>query len=296
VNFKRIDPRWSFLRIDGSTMLQVQAYYFYEFGRFMQAVVEWTTSPREMDDRALKSLSDAEYLLTDLIDPDNDVSFPQSSVPATKLRDMLRAVQRMKTADLGNKGEIQKAVLKFHHVYDAELGTKDFLLVEEIGIYSASALLNRAYRHLDVDVLLTLNKLAPSAHGDYAYAGRALALDLNTACGFHALRSVEAVARSYHMTVKQRDTVVENQPLSAIINELRDHMRSGAGNKEADVSLSLNVELLSRIDRIFRCPIMHPEMTLDKKRAKEVFDLSASVISAMVEDMKARLKAKAATP
>jgi hypothetical protein len=37
---------------------------------------------------------------------------------------------------------------------------------------------------------------------------------------------------------------------------------------------------------------MHPEMTIDSKRAKEVFDLSASVISAMVEDMKIRLKAK----
>jgi hypothetical protein len=185
-----------------------------------------------------------------------------------------------------------KAILKFNIVFDAELGTKDFLVVQEIGIYSPSALLMRAQRHLHAEVLLTLTRLVPSATSDYALAGRALAFEMSMACGFHALRSVEAVARSYHMIVKERSTVVENQPLSAVINELRDHLTSNKGNKNTDAPLSLNIELLSKIDRIFRCPIMHPEMTLDGKRAKEVFDLSASVISSMAEDMKARKQAK----
>jgi hypothetical protein len=277
-------------------MFQVNPYYFYDFGRSVQAVVEWANSSRPMDDRTLKSLADAEDFLKNLMDPDSDLPLPQSSEPAATLRDLLRIPLKTKTADAGNKNEIIKAILKFQHVYDAELGTKDFLLVGEIGIYSASALLMRAHRHLNIEVLVALNKLAPSAQSDYALAGRALAFDLNTACGFHALRSVEAVARRYHMTVKERSTVVENQPLSAVINELRDHMNSGKGNRQTDVSLSLNVELLSRIDRIFRCPIMHPEMTLDSKKAKDVFDLSASVISSMVEDINTRVKAKAVKP
>jgi len=250
-------------------MLQVNPYYFFEFGRVIQSIVEWASSPRRVDALAASALKAAEDFLTRSLDPEAELPFPQSSDPATALRDLLLATLNTMTADGVTKSKILLAVTKFQHDYDAELGTKNFLVVEEIGIYSTTALLDRAHRHLDIEVLVALDKLTPSAQTDLAFAGRALALELNTASGFHALRSVEAVARSYHMTVKQRPAVVENQPLSAVINELRDYMKSSAGDKQRDALLSLNVELLSRIDRIFRCPIMHPEMTLDNQKAKK---------------------------
>jgi hypothetical protein len=207
-------------------MLQVNPYYFYDFGRSMQSVVEWAHSTRQVDSRAVKSLTGAVDFLNNLLDPNAELQLPQSSDPATALRDLLNRPLKTMTVEASTKSEIIRTVLKFQHVYDAELGTRDFLIVEEIGIYSVSALLNRAHRHLDVEVIVTLNRLAPSAPNDFAFAGRALALDLNTASGFHSLRSVEAVARSYHMAVKELSAVVENHALSAVINELRDHMKS----------------------------------------------------------------------
>jgi hypothetical protein len=274
-------------------MFKVNPYFFYEFGRVMQGVIEWSQSLRPLDERASKALADADDFLEGLMDTGADFPMPQSSEPAAEIR---LKIQLAKAGAKDAKNELNKAIIRFHHVYDAELGASDFLQIPEIGIYSASALLTKAHRHLHVEVLVALEKLAPSAATDYALAGRALAFELNTACGFHALRSVEAVARSYHMIVKERSTVIENQPLSAVINELRDHMKSSKGNQNTDAPLLLNIELLSKIDRIFRSPIMHPEMTLDDKRAKDVFDLSASVISSMVEDIKTRVKAKRAKP
>jgi hypothetical protein len=292
---RRLGPRWSFVRIGDSSMFRVNPYFFYDFGRAMQMVIEWSHSSRLLDDRALNALETVDSFLKELMDAD-DFPMPQSSVPAAKIRALLELTLKNKTMGEDTKNEINKAILKFQYAYDAELGTSDFFQVPQIGIYSGSGLLTKAHRHLHTEVLVALAKLAPSATIDYALAGRALAFDLNTACGFHALRSVEAVARSYHMVVKGRSAVVEQQPLSAVIKELRDHMASSKGNKHADMALSLNVELLSKIDRIFRCPIMHPEMTLDSKKAKDVFDLSASVISSMVEDIKTRVTSKGAKP
>lgn len=273
-------------------MFETNPYWFYDFGRLMQTVLEWASSTRSVDERAVTSLTQTREFLDVLIDPDSEFPMPQSADPAARLRDLAAVPLRDKVPEAVNKREILKAILKFNHVFDSELGTKDVLVVQEVGIYSSSALLTRAHRHLDAGVVVALNKLAPSATRDYGLAGRALAFDLNSACGFHALRAVEAVARAYHMVVKERDAVIENQPLSAVINEFRDHMKSSKGDRKMDQQLSLNVELLSKIDRIYRCPIMHPEMTLDGKKAKEVFDLSASVIASMVEDIKARYAAR----
>jgi hypothetical protein len=56
----RFTPRWSFLRIEESSMFQVNAYWFYDFGQVVRAVLEWANSPRLVDDRALKAFVDAD--------------------------------------------------------------------------------------------------------------------------------------------------------------------------------------------------------------------------------------------
>ena len=79
------------------------------------------------------------------------------------------------------------------------------------------------------------------------------------------MRAVEAQARLYHMVVTHMPEQLEDVPLGPLINGakgdfdgLRDvWTREGAKN---DSPLGLIISLLSSLNKIYRCPIMHPDM------------------------------------
>lgn len=74
-----------------------------------------------------------------------------------------------------------------------------------------------------------------------------------------------------------------------MINDLRDVLEKEEGAKVSESQLGLIITLLARINKIFRHPIMHPQMTLSYNSAKRVFDLAAIAISDMVDDVAKRL-------
>jgi len=117
--------------------------------------------------------------------------------------------------------------------------------------------------------------LTSDAQKDWIGGSRCLAFDLTTACGFHCMRSMEAMAINY-MTLmyfprpKQRD-------LGTYIRILRN---LGAKDQAVD--------LMEEIRKHHRNPLMHPEDTLDVPQALAVFDLTKSAIIFLVQDMLAR--------
>ncbi len=139
--------------------------------------------------------------------------------------------------------------------------------------------------------------VADTIKKDFTWAGACLAADLFTACGFHAMRALETEARTYHTIV----TGVEmtDVPLWVLIDGdqktfpgsgLRgQHEKEGSPQ---DSQLGLVIALLAYLNKIYRRPIMHPEMTLNHETAKEVFDATAIAISAMVADGEHRREAK----
>jgi hypothetical protein len=130
--------------------------------------------------------------------------------------------------------------------------------------------------------------VSPEIREDFNKAGECLALDLYTACGFHAMRAIEAEARKYHDVVT--GVSLTDVPLGTLI--YGDKNSPGSGLKKThqqqgsshDDPLGLIISLLCQINAIYRRPIMHPNMSLDAPKAKFVFDMAALAISAMVTD------------
>lgn len=190
---------------------------------------------------------------------------------------------------------ITDGIVRFDNVYEQELEDNHAFVVTPLGAYSTSALVYNASIHLSD---LAQNRLDDKVKLDYNEAGACLALDFYTASGFHAMRALEATARSYHMVVTDSAEALMDVPLGPLINGSRDvtglrdqWVAEGSPN---DSPLGLIISMLLQINKIYRSPIMHPEMTLDKEEAKHLFDTAAIAISAMVADHEFRKAVKEA--
>lgn len=177
------------------------------------------------------------------------------------------------------------AVQHLSSVLFAELPQADIYYISPKRAYKMSVLLQNAEAVLAPEDALYLSD---TARTDLREAGRCLAYDQHTATGFHSLRAVEAVARRYYELVTGNFATDSNgRPLTLypLIDGLRAKY-STLGNP-VDHPLGLIVGDLDRIRVIYRNPIMHPEMTLTANQAGSVFTLSAGVITAMIEDVRA---------
>jgi hypothetical protein len=188
---------------------------------------------------------------------------------------------------------VSKAINAFYHVFEQEVEDLNCYIVTPVGAYAVSALLKNASSHLSE----AAQKVVPAeVKLDFNKAGECLALDLYTACGFHAMRAVEAEARIYHGDVT--GVYLDDVPLGTLIYGDKKIPNSGLKTQHAkegnshEQPLGLIVSLLSQINAIYRRPIMHPDMSLPANKAKFVFDTSAIAISAMVTDAIARFMAK----
>jgi hypothetical protein len=189
---------------------------------------------------------------------------------------------------------IPNAVTDFYNVFNQEVEDIHCYVVTPVGAYAVSALLKNASSHLSEAAQAVVDS---EIRKDFDKAGECLALDLYTACGFHAMRAVEAEARIYHEDVT--GIYLTDVPLGTLIyGDLKNHPNSGLRTQHAkegnshDDPLGLIISLLSQINAIYRRPIMHPEMSLTPAKAKFVFDTAAIAISAMVENAVARFVEK----
>lgn len=112
------------------------------------------------------------------------------------------------------------------------------------------------------------------AQSDWRSASRCLAFDLPTACGFHAIRAMEAQVLGYlqlkSVTPKKRD-----------LGHYVELLRQEKAGSEA-------VNLVDHLRANHRNPLMHPEDTLDLPEALSVFDLTKTAIMYLIIDGKAK--------
>jgi hypothetical protein len=163
-----------------------------------------------------------------------------------------------------------------------ELDAMPIWFVTKRRAYSIDALIDNAETIFDAKMIPLL-----SSHTilDIRQAGRAIAFEVPTAAGFHAVRATEAVARGYHeIIIGTRPS--EDTPLGPLINTLRNRrdglLASGAIDKE-DL-LNIVIDMLNRINNVYRKPIAHPDMVLDLSGAMNVFDSAKCAIDLMLED------------
>ena len=166
---------------------------------------------------------------------------------------------------------ITYGVQVFDNNLAAELRLLDTYLVSQKGIYSTRLLVEEAERQFPPELLPLLTDKAKE---DFRQAGRCLAFELPTACGFHSLRAVEAVMRSYYEKLTGKELEERLPTWDAYIKKLKE------ANGDERVIL-----LLDQVREKHRNPVMHPEETLSVNQAMALFGLSQSAIIAMLENM-----------
>jgi hypothetical protein len=180
--------------------------------------------------------------------------------------------------------ELEVPVRAFEANLESELAEAPTFYISQVGIFSTKDLLSQADKKLSE----TSHKLCSQfAVEDIKRSASCLAMHQFTACGFHALRAIEDVARKYSKAiVKNPKHTGDVLTLGLVINNLRGQLEEKGEPKEGH--LGLIVAYMARIKDIFRNRIMHPDMVLDQDEAVEVFDLAFLTINAITRDLSER--------
>lgn len=202
------------------------------------------------------------------------LSLRTSVIPAMKLVDAIDAIFPNKTANVemdrtltwNEAYNVRSSAEELETILSAELATCDTYCVSQKGIYNTSDLIERASLALGTKI----QYLPEDIKHDFDAAGRCLAFELPTACGFHTMRAVESVLRTYHRLVKRLPDGQKSPDMAVCINELRS-------NKE-DPKL---MDILDHLRDLHRNTTMHPEAFLTMEEALRLFDISKSAINGM---------------
>ena len=188
-------------------------------------------------------------------------------------------------------GPIRDALADFYGDLALELGSVPVYFATKKRGYDRDALLNSAEELLDESDLKYLSTFAVQ---DLRKAGACLMFDLFTASGFHSARAVEAVGRQYYELVFGKPATRNNargepEPLGlgSLAVEL-GYRFSNLKKEKAETGLLGSIaNTLERIARLYRNPIMHPEVILEEKDSIRIFGETINAISTMVEDERA---------
>lgn len=162
----------------------------------------------------------------------------------------------------------REAANRFKVVFLSELSTIPAYLVTQKENYSINHLIENGVGLFPSNMI----KKAPETRADAEEAGRCLAFELNTACGFHIYRVVESVLRRYWDEVAEGKPRPKIESLGKMANELKD-------GKLGDTKVS---ESLVQIARLHRNPLAHPDVILTSDEAIAAIGMARSVLTHML--------------
>jgi hypothetical protein len=278
--------------LKGSSMKLIDLSYFFKLGFVTNEVIQ-AVNNHPVNHASLERLRNASKWLEQFVGFDLEHSvFIRSKEPAldmlASLRPLLDSGEEITQLTDEQLTKFNTAAMRLNFELKSEANNEVVAYsVSMVGAYSSVALLEKAEAHLSKKAQEWLTE---EIKQDFKMAAKCLAFELFTACGFHALRAVEAVAQGYHHLVTGNAAVGES--LGPLINGLRNQLVKEEGQKASDTPLGLNIAELARINKIFRHRIMHPGMTLNGETAKLVFDLAANVISWIADDSETRSRVK----
>ena len=173
---------------------------------------------------------------------------------------------------IGWQNNIRQIAANCETVLLAELQTLTTFLPAQKGAYSTQMLMNEAEKTLPASILRKLNEKTTQ---DIRQAGRCLALDIPTACGFHIMRAIESVLHDYYCEVCEPESKTRLSNWGAYLTELRKVQNDGQV-KEV-------IAILQQFKDRHRNLIMHPELILTDDDAHTLFEKSKAAIIAMAE-------------
>jgi hypothetical protein len=157
---------------------------------------------------------------------------------------------------------------KFETILFSEMSILPIYLATPKDAYDIEKLTNNGDTLFPPAMLLKV----PEARVDAMEAGKCLAFELNTACGFHTFRVVEAVLRKYWDAVAEGKSRPEPTTLGTMAGQL-EICNLG------DVKVS---EALKQLTKLHRNPISHPDVVLNGDAACAIIGMARSVITHML--------------
>lgn len=166
------------------------------------------------------------------------------------------------------KYNIKTARNRFKEVFLAEISVLPSFLVTKKQAYDVSTLIEDGAQLFPENML----QKAPETESDAHEAGKALAFELGTACGFHAFRVTESVVRRYWNAETGSAKMPVPQSLGVFAKHLED--RKLGDNKV--------IESLKQMAKLHRNPIAHPDVILTVQEAIGILGIARSIIEAML--------------
>ena len=157
---------------------------------------------------------------------------------------------------------------QFRSVFFAELSVLPSFLVTAKGGYDINTLIDEGQNLFPAS---TLSK-CPEADKDMREAGKALAFELATSCGFHVFRVTESVLKRYWDHVSGGKDRLVLQTIGSYAKELES-------KKLGDEKIW---ETLKQLARLHRNPLIHPDANLTVEDAISTLGLARSVIAMML--------------
>jgi hypothetical protein len=258
----------------GNGVKRIYAYYFYRLGTFIHDL--------RVIQAGIKTDSDVISVLVHGADELKDFSasvdaprFPSSIEAAQQLEKLVRALLAS-IADNASNG-VRESVFgpdverdakwrigHFESMLSKELHDFPIFVVEKKGNLSLSSLLAGASKGYPP---ITVSKLTLKIVNEIDESGRCIVFNRPTAVGFHILRALELVAKTYIINTGLK----EPPPNRCNWGEYIQILRTGDAPKEI-------TDLLQIIKDNYRNPIMHPEETLEPENAISLFNICGSAI------------------
>ncbi|NSZ16099.1 hypothetical protein [Agrobacterium vitis] len=176
-----------------------------------------------------------------------------------------------------NWTHILRRIDTFRSVFEAECHDVDVYSVGQIAIYKTRDLIANASHKIPAEFR---DGMPQEALTEFDNAGRCLAFDLPTACGFHALRGTELVMDSYLKAFGITKKLVSWNEYIKAAEELAS--RDGSGPKPSKKVTAM----LDRMKSLDRNPLMHPRDELDNSGADQLFSLATITVAEMIRDMR----------
>jgi hypothetical protein len=179
--------------------------------------------------------------------------------------------------------ELHFMTLRFETSLDDELQRLPTYMVDQVGAYSFDRLIGRADTVFP-ESQRKQNLIPEQIAADFCSAGRCLAFDLPTACGFHAFRAADAMIRAYYAHfIGSPPCGKEPRDWGGYIRELK---KAITNNNSPKIPNERTVALLDSIRAMDRNPVIHPEQDLDADTALATFDLCKNAITLMAIDIR----------
>jgi hypothetical protein len=171
---------------------------------------------------------------------------------------------------------IRKKLDIFEHQLSGDLNKTASYVIPELGIFNVELLAENADRHIHETIR---EHISDFAIAEFKEAGRCLAFGLHSACGFHAVRSVEDVLRTYYEKFIGEPP---EAPMGLLASNLADLLNTTDGRLKPRENTIRHIKDITNFDRN---PLIHRRVVLKEVEAIALFNTAIIVIGEMVKDL-----------